>query len=114
MLAHYMVRRVMHDAAVVASHDPDRFSFTDSLRGLRRQSHGTPCVVTETWYQLLLREVRRQELRPRRDPWYARVIERKMSNRKKQRPEHRNPPQSTKLVREAVVQVNQLALPLAQ
>jgi hypothetical protein len=103
MLAHYVVRRVMHDAAVVASQDPDRLSFIDSLRVLQCQLPESPHVATETWYQRLLREVRRQTLRPRRDRWYARVIKRKMSNWMKKRPEHRNPPQPTKPFREAVV-----------
>lgn len=103
MLAHYVVRRVMHDAAAVACQDPDRLSFTDSLRVLQCQLPESPALSTETWYQRLLREVRRQVLRPRRDRWYARVIKRKMSNWKKKRPEHRNPPQPTKPFREAVV-----------
>jgi hypothetical protein len=67
MLAHYTVRRVMRDAAVVASQDPDRLSFLDSLRALRCQLPESPQVPAETWYHRLLREVRRQELRPRRD-----------------------------------------------
>jgi hypothetical protein len=37
-----------------------------------------------------------------------------MSNWKKKRPEHRTPQQLTRTVREAVVLVNQRALPLAQ
>jgi hypothetical protein len=102
-LAHYVVRRVMHDAAVVASLDPDRLSFIDSLRVLQCQLPESPAVSTERWYQRLLREVRRQRLRPRRDRWYARVIKRKMSNWMKKRPKHRNPPQPTKPFREAVV-----------
>jgi hypothetical protein len=32
VLAHYFIRRVMHTAAVTGSADPDRLSFTDSLR----------------------------------------------------------------------------------
>jgi Insertion element 4 transposase N-terminal/Transposase DDE domain len=103
MLAHYVVRRAMHDAAVVASQDPDRLSFTDSLKVLQCQLPESPGVATETWYQRLLREVRLQRLRPRRDRWYARVIKRKMSNWMKKRPEHRRPPQPTKPFREAVV-----------
>lgn len=105
MLAHYVVRRVMHDAAAVACQDPDRLSFIDSLRVLQCQLPESPTLSIETWYQRLLREVRRQVLRPRRDRWYARVIKRKMSNWKKKRPEHRNPPQPTKPFREAVVLV---------
>jgi hypothetical protein len=105
VLAHYVVRRVMHDAAVVAGQDPDRLSFIDSLRVLQCQLPESPHVATGAWYEGLLREVRRQELRPRRDRWYARVIKRKMSNWKKKRPEHRNPPQPTKPFREAIVLV---------
>src|SRR3954452_2561974 len=103
MLAHYVVRRVMHDAAVAASQDPDRLSFTDSLRVLQCQLPESPHIDTETWYRRLLGEVRRQRLRPRRNRWYPRVIKRKMSNWKKKRPEHRSPPQPTKPFREAIV-----------
>jgi Insertion element 4 transposase N-terminal/Transposase DDE domain len=103
MLAHYVVRRVMHDAAVVASQDPDRLSFTDSLRVLQCQLPESPHIDTETWYRRLLGEVRRQKLRPRRNRWYPRVIKRKMSNWMKKRPEHRSPPQPTKPFREAIV-----------
>jgi hypothetical protein len=105
MLAHYVVRKVRHDAAVVASPDPDRLSFLDSLRVLQCPLPESPQIDTERWYQRLLREIRRQELRPRRDRWYARVIKKKMSNWKKKRPEHRNPPQPTKPFHEAVVLV---------
>src|SRR5919112_4692611 len=80
VVAHYVVRRVMHDAAVVASLDPDRLSFIDSLRVLRCQLPESPQATTRAWYLGLLREVRRQKLRPRRDPGYARVIKRTMSN----------------------------------
>ena len=47
MLAHYVVRRVMHDAAVVASQDVDRLSFVNSLRVIRCQLPGSPQVTTE-------------------------------------------------------------------
>jgi hypothetical protein len=103
VLAHYVVRRVMHDAAVVAVPGPDRLSFTDSPRVLQCQLPEAPHMAAEAWYQRLLREVRRQELRTRRDRWHPRVIELKMSNWGKKRPEHRNPPQPTKPFREAVV-----------
>lgn len=80
-----------------------RTSFIDSLRVLRCQLPESPSAEAEAWYQRLLREVRRQVLRPRRDRWYARVIKRTMSNWMKKRPEHRNPPQPTKACRESVV-----------
>ena len=103
VLAHYVVRRVIHDAAVVAMHDPDRLSFIDSLRILQCRLPESPRLDVDEWYRLLLKELRRQKLRPRRDRGYARVIKRKMSNWKKKRPEHCRPPQPTKTFRDAVV-----------
>jgi hypothetical protein len=103
MLAHYVVRRVMHDAAVVTGRDPDRLSFIGSLRVLQCRLPESPAMGTEAWYDRLLLEVHRQVLRPRRDRWYARVIKRKMSNWKRKRPEHLGPPRPTKPFREAVV-----------
>jgi Insertion element 4 transposase N-terminal/Transposase DDE domain len=103
MLAHYIIRRVMHDAAVVGQLDPDRLSFTNSWRILQCQLPESPQLAPTVWYRRLLREVRRQVMRPRRQRWYPRVIKKKMSNWKKKRPEHRHPPQPTKPFREAVV-----------
>ena len=103
VLAHYLIRRVMHDAALVGSVDPDRLSFSDSLRVLHCHLPEAPQRPAGVWYGRLLREIRRQELRPRRERWYPRVIKRKMSNWKKKRPEHRHPPRPTKPFREAVV-----------
>ncbi len=103
VLAHYVTRRVMHDAAATACVDPDRLSFSNALRVLHCHLPEAPERSAEEWYRRLLREVRRQQLRPRRERWYPRVIKRKMSNWKKKRPQHRSPPQPTKPFREAVV-----------
>jgi hypothetical protein len=103
VLAHYVARRVMHDAAVTGCTDPDRLSFSDSLRILHCHLPEAPHQPAAAWYQRLLRELRRQRLRPRRERWYPRVIKRKMSNWKKKRPVHRHPPQPTKPFRKAIV-----------
>lgn len=103
MLAHYVVRRAMHDAAVVASHDPDRLSFLDSLRVLQCRLPESPRMPAGAWYRDLLREIRRQEIRPRRDRWHARVIKRKMSKWLKKRPEYQHPSQPTKPFRDSIV-----------
>jgi hypothetical protein len=103
LLAHYVVRRVMHDAAVTASADPDRLSFSNALRVLQCHLPESPRKAAAVWYGDVLRELRRQRLRPRRARWYPRVIKQKMSNWKKKRPEHRRPPQPTKPFQEAVV-----------
>jgi hypothetical protein len=103
VLAHHVIRRVMHDAAVAGCQDPDRLSFSNSVRIVRCHLPESPRRSAEVWYRRLLREVRRQQLRPRRRRWYPRVIKRKMSNWRKKRPEHRHPPQPTKLFERAVV-----------
>jgi hypothetical protein len=106
VLAHYLIRRVIHDAAVAASADPDRVSFAGTLRVLWCRLPESPTAPAADWYRELLREVRRQRLRARRERWYPRVIKRKMSNWGKKRPEHLHPPQPTKPFREAVVVLN--------
>ena len=103
VLAHYVIRRVMHDAAVTACLDPDRLSFSNSLRIVQCQLPESPPQSPEQWYGRLVREVRRQQLRPRRLRWYPRVIKRKMANWRKKRPEHYRPRQPTKPFAEAVV-----------
>lgn len=106
MLAYYLIRRVIHDAAVTGSVDPDRVSFTGTLRVLWCRLPDAPGAPPADWYRDLLREVRRQRLRPRRERWYPRVVKRKMSNWNKKRAEHRHPTQPTKPFREAVVVLN--------
>ena len=90
----------MHDAAVMASVDPDRLSFSNALRVLQCHLPESPRKAVALWYGDLLRRLR---LRPRRTRWYPRVIKQKMSNWKKKRPEHRHPPQPTKPFQEAIV-----------
>jgi len=106
VLAHYLIRRVIHDAAVTASADPDRVSFAGTMRVPWRRLLESPTAPAADWYWELLREVLRQRLRARRERWYPRVIKRKMSNRGKKRPEHWHPTQPTKPFREAVVVLN--------
>jgi hypothetical protein len=103
LLAHYVVRRVIHDAAVTASVDPDRLSFSNALRVRQCHLPEAPRKSAAAWYYGLLWELRRQNLRPRRDRWYPRVIKRKMANWKKKRPEHRSPPQPRKPFHQAIV-----------
>ena len=42
LCTHYAIRRVMHDAALRADLDPDRLSFTRSLRAVRRSARTQP------------------------------------------------------------------------
>src|SRR2546429_7058930 len=95
LLVHYAIRTLMHQAALDAGTDPDRISFTRTLRLVRRQVTAQaafspltagPCPVPG------LAEIQRHLLtrRARHNP---RVIKRKMSNWKLKRAGHRSPRQ---------------------
>lgn len=103
VLAYYLIRRVIHDAATAAGVDPERVPFAGTLRLLWCRLPESPGVQPAEWYRDLLREVRGQRLRPRRERWYPRVVKRKMSNWGKKRAEHLHPPQPTKPFRDAVI-----------
>lgn len=102
-LAHRVIRQVVVDAAEKRKLDPDRLSFTNTLRVLQCHLHESPTRSVEEWYQRLLCEAGRQELRPRRNRWYPRVIKRKMKKWDKKRPQHRHPPQPSKPFADSVV-----------
>lgn len=102
-LAHRILRQVIADAAEQRKLDPDRLSFINTLRIVQCHLHESPVRPVEDWYQRLLREVGRQELRPRRNRWYPRVVKRKMKKWDKKRPQHRHPPQPSKLFVDSIV-----------
>lgn len=103
LLAHYVVRRVMHGAAVTASVDPARLSLSNALRVPQCPLPGSPREAVAVWYGEPLRGLRRQARRPRRARRHPRVTKQKMSNCEKKRPQHRRLPQPTKLSQEALV-----------
>jgi hypothetical protein len=102
-LAHRVIRQVMADAAGRQKLDPDRLSFTNAFRVLQCHLHEAPAQCVGEWYERLLREVGRQQLRPRRNRWYPRVVKRKMKKWDKKRPKHRHPPQPSKPYADSVV-----------
>jgi hypothetical protein len=102
-LAHRILRQVLVDAAAGRQLDPDRLSFTAALRLLQCHLAEAPGGTAAGWYARLLREVGRQQLRPRRDRWYPRVVKRKMKKWDKKRPKHRHPPQPSRPFAESVV-----------
>src|SRR5262249_50801286 len=51
VLAHYIIRKVMHDAAVTACTDPDRLSFCGSLHILECHLPEAPQRPVPEWYR---------------------------------------------------------------
>jgi hypothetical protein len=108
LLAHFAVRALMQEAAQRQELDPDRLSFTATLKILRCRLPEVPKnpkdkAGRKRWWEDLVAEVSEQVLPPRRHRINPRVIKRKMSNWKKKRPCHRKHPQPTKPFRDSIV-----------
>jgi IS4 transposase len=106
MLAHYIIRTVMCDAAQTEAIPPIRLSFTDTLCVIEARLPEIPWTSPSAWYDSLLTEVARQRLPPRRDRWYPRVVKRKMSKFAKKRPQHYHLPQPTKPFMDSLIMLN--------
>jgi len=108
LLAHYVVRVLMSEAARRQNLPPRRLSFTGALKVLRCRLPECPKSPSglQRWYENLLAEIAEEVLPARRNRLNPRVIKRKMSNWKKKRPEHRRTPQPTKKFRQSVVLLN--------
>lgn len=108
LLAHYVVRVLMCEAARANGLPPRRLSFTGALKILRCRLPEAPKsrVGLQQWYRNLLAEVGEEVLPERRDRINPRVIKKKLSSWPKKRPEHRTKPQPAKKFRECVVMLN--------
>jgi hypothetical protein len=104
LLGHYVIRVLMQEAAATRGMDPQRMSFTSTLKILRCRLPECPASRRgrSRWYRDLVAEIAEEVLPERRDRINPRVIKRKMSNWRKKRPEHRRYPQPTKEFAEAI------------
>jgi hypothetical protein len=118
LIAHYLVRALMHEAAQQAGLDPDRLSFVGAIRVLQKAVPEFQMTTPEqlpALYQRLLRDMARKRVPKRRLRTNPRVVKRKMSNFKLKRAEHLAWPQPThRSFREAIaVKMGQeLTLPI--
>jgi hypothetical protein len=105
LLGHYIIRVLMQEAAAREGIDPQRLSFTGTLKILRCRLPECPASRRglRRWYQDLVAEIAEEVLPERRDRINPRVIKRKMSHWKKKRPEHRRYPQPTKAFADGIV-----------
>jgi len=105
LIAHYIIRALMHQAAQQAHLDPDRLSFIGAIRVLQQAVPEFQMTAPEqlpALYQRLLRDIGRKRLPQRRLRSNPRVVKRKMSNFKLKRAEHLAWPQPTASFREAI------------
>lgn len=106
LIAHFVVRFIMHQAGLAHDLDPDRLSFVESLRLIRAAIPEFQLVDPahhDRLWQRLLRDIARQPLPPRRQRTHPRVVKRKMSKFTLKRPAHRPLPQPTQPFSHVVV-----------
>lgn len=105
LIAHFIIRYLMHEAALQADIDPDRLSFVHTIELIKDAIPEFQMVAAdqrEQLYQRLLRDIARQPLQERRNRVNPRVVKQKMSNFLKKRPQHYRWPQPEISFREAV------------
>ena len=107
LLAHFVVRTLMCEAAAKNQLPPRRLSFTGTLKILRCRLPECPRNQRglRRWYKDLLAEIAEETLPERRNRINPRVIKCKMSKWKKKRPEHKHYPQPIKDFRDGIVMI---------
>lgn len=106
LLAHYVIRFLMHEAALAAGVDPDRLSFTHAVQVLQAAIPEFQMAARDDLphlYARLLRDMAAELLPERRLRSNPRVVKRKMSNFRLKRSQHQHWPQPQRPLREAVM-----------
>lgn len=96
LIAHFIIRSIMHSAAVEHQIDPDRLSFVNSVRlicdAVTEFQIVHPADHLCLWARLL-RDIVHFQLPPRKNRINPRVIKRQRSKFECKKPEHFHPPQ---------------------
>src|SRR5450759_169326 len=105
LIAHYIVRAMMHEAALQADLDPDRLSFVGAVRlfqdALIEFQLADPSCHSILWTRLF-KDIAQQRLPERRNRINPRVVKRTVIRFPLKRPEHYRAPQPSQQFREAV------------
>jgi hypothetical protein len=105
MLAHFLVRNLMCQAAAEAGVPPVRLSFTATLKILRCRLAQCPAPGPQrsAWWKQLVQEVAQETIEPRRDRINPRVVRVQRSRWPRKRKRHYDYPQPTKRFRDSIV-----------
>lgn len=105
LIAHFIVRKLAFDAALLAGVAPRRISFTGTINVLRARLPESPRSrqLISSWYKSLLEEISLEVLPPRRNRINPRVIKRQQSKWPKKRQKHRSLPPITKKFADTIV-----------
>jgi hypothetical protein len=105
MLAHYVVRVLMYEAARRVPTSPVRISFVGTLKILRCRlpEYTRSYRARLQWWEDLLEEIAEEQIPARRHRINPRVIKCQQSAWPRKRPHHRQSPQPTRPFRDSVV-----------
>jgi hypothetical protein len=108
LLGHFVIRKLMSEAASVAKCEPRDLSFINTLKILRCRLPEVPRSASgiANWYSNLIAEITEERNEPRRDRINPRVIKTKMSRWPKKRHKHRETPQPTRRFDRSIVMLN--------
>lgn len=105
LLAHFVVRSLMCQAAAEAGLPPVRLSFTGTLKILRCRLPECPAPGPgrAAWWRRLVQEAAQEVIEPRRDRVNPRVIRVQRSKWPRKRKRHYHCPQPTRTFRDSIV-----------
>lgn len=108
LLGHFVVRKLMCEAASAMECSPRELSFVATLKILRCRLPEAPRTVRglKRWFRDLIAEISEERLEPRRNRINPRVIKRKMSNWAKKSAKHRDFPQPTLQFHKSIVMLD--------
>lgn len=108
LLAHYVVRKLMCEAAAGEAFAPRQLSFVNTLKILRCRLPECPRsrIGLRRWYRELVAEIAAEKLEPRRDRVNPRVIKRQVSPWPKKREHHGKTPQPRQQFDRSIVILN--------
>lgn len=113
LLAHFVVRSLMHQAAIIHTLDPDRLSFVGALRLIKEAVYDFQLIDPNDHPRLqrrLLNDIASHQLAQRDHRINPRVVKQR-SKFPPKRPQHYHWPQPERSFRDAIVVLN-LALPM--
>jgi hypothetical protein len=102
-IAHFLVRKVMVEAARAVSTDVDRVSFSGAIRIIRCRLPELTHTPPSTWYTQLVSEVAREIIELRRNRTNPRVLRQSRSKWKSKKKHHYHLPKPTQTFKQSIV-----------
>ena len=102
-IAHFLIRKVMVEAARAVATDVDRVSFSGAIRIIRCRLPELTHTPPSTWYNQLIAEVAREIIELRRNRINPRVLRQSRSKWKSKKKHHYHLPKPTQTFKQSIV-----------